>query len=399
MAPKPEFGTSSELKRVFLRELDAWKNGSNLGLDQLSRRCGVSPSYLAHIGRYGRIPSRPVLILLALNFGMTNPRELLQAAHLEDAWPFEGALRLAPMSDGRDSGFISVKLDMAQLVEAVRATIQLEHRPKAVPGVLEGRALRIGLNFNQGWLFEQLPDGSPNPERGIMPDLCRALSTTLHTPIEMIHVPFERYVEQLCRGEVDIFGPIMCGAHCPPSIPFSIPVNRLGLSVLMRRRHTVGLPLLDPPTTLQDLIIRGYAIAVLKNTRGHLFCRTVLKRSEDSLILCNSDEEALERIILKGISRPAHIMVTHSMLAAQQAVEHPDSLTALFSDPGGTLEMCETAFALRPDWSHALGAFNDALRAVLATGEFSRRLQWIIDGGSRGHLETISYEQLKSANG
>lgn len=399
MSPKPDFETSSELKRVFLRELEAWSGRTSLGISQLSRRCGVSPTYMAHIGRYGRIPSKPVLILLALNFGMEEPLELLRAARLEDGWPFDGALRLAPSPEVGSGGLISVKLDMAQLVEAVRTSIQHEARPRSVRDLLDGRALRIGLNFTQYWLFERLSDGTPNPGRGIVPDLCRGLSNVLHSPVETVPVPFDRYVELLCRGEIDIFGPMMCGAHCPSSIPFSLPTNRLGLSVLMRRRHTVGLPLLPAPGSAQELETGGYAIAVLKNTRGHLFCRTVLKRSEDTLILCNSDEEALERIILKGISRPAHIMVTHSMLAARQASENPESLLALFSSPGETLEMCDTAFALRPDWTHMLGAFNDALRAVLATGEYSRGLQSIIGAGSRGHLETIPYAQLRSANG
>ena len=89
MSQRTEFESSPDLKRLFLRELELWRRATHLGLADLSHRCGVSPSYLAHIGRYGRIPSKPVLILLALNFGLQNPRELFESAKLSDEWPFD----------------------------------------------------------------------------------------------------------------------------------------------------------------------------------------------------------------------------------------------------------------------------------------------------------------------
>jgi len=111
MAKNVDFETSTELKRLFSQELDAWCSKHRRGVDELSARCGVSRSYLAHIGRYGRIPSKPVLILLALNFEMTDPLALFRAARVNEPWPFDKATGISQAQSARD-GFLSIKLDM-----------------------------------------------------------------------------------------------------------------------------------------------------------------------------------------------------------------------------------------------------------------------------------------------
>lgn len=373
MAQRLEFETSHELKRVFVREMDTWQRSSRLGLRELSLRCGVSPSYLAHIGRYGRIPSKPVLILLALNFGMRDPGEIFRAAKLQDTWPFESSLGLAPLSTD-SPGFLSLKVNLEGLVDALKGALLPRSHPHSLQELLGGRPLRIGLNITQSWLFERRSDSSIDLHRGVLPTLCLKLANALKVSIETLPVAFDRYVERLFRGEIDLFGPLMLGANCPSQIRFSIPVNKLGLSALMRQRMTAGLPLLEPPQSLQDLVDRPYRFAVLKDSRAHLFALTVLGRSEDSLITCSSDEEGVERVLLKGISRAAHIFLSNSMLANSQAAQHPEDLLPLFTTPGMELEASDNGFALRPDWGDYVGSINNGLTSVLLEREMSEAL-------------------------
>ena len=390
MSQRTEFESSPDLKRLFLRELELWRRATHLGLADLSHRCGVSPSYLAHIGRYGRIPSKPVLILLALNFGLQNPRELFESAKLSDEWPFDAPQHLATR-EPEGSGFLSVKLDMAGFIEAIKGAIRTETRPRTLQVLLNSRPLRIGINLTQPWLFEKAEGGTIDHTRGLVPDLCRMLQTSLQCNIEMIPVTFDRYVDKLCRGEIDLFGPLMVTPHCPSNILFSVPVNRMGLSVLMRTRPTHSLAQLKLPASLDDLIREPYTIAVLRDSRAHLFCATRLKRAEEDIIVCNSDEEATDRVRLKGISRPAHLFLCNSMSAAHRAREYPGELSALFTEPGTVLDMCNNSFAVRPDWPEAVTIVNEALHFILGAGGVAKRIQALIDAGAQGLLEVVPY--------
>lgn len=124
MKPRSEFETSPELKALFLKELRAWSTRHNAGLKELAKRCGVSSSYLAHIGRYGRIPSKPILLLLVLNFEMREPEQLLRAAGVQESWPYQAGTLLVESSTQDEPGFLSVKLDMNGLVEALAGAIR-----------------------------------------------------------------------------------------------------------------------------------------------------------------------------------------------------------------------------------------------------------------------------------
>jgi transcriptional regulator with XRE-family HTH domain len=117
------FETSTELKTLFARELRAWRARHGLSMDELAQRCGVSRSYLAHVGRYGRVPGKPVLLLLALNFELPEPALLLKAAGAKEPWPFPATTRLAD-HDTTNSGFLSVKLDMNGFVDALKSAIK-----------------------------------------------------------------------------------------------------------------------------------------------------------------------------------------------------------------------------------------------------------------------------------
>lgn len=385
MATKPEFETSVELKRLFMRELDSWRKRTRLGLGELSQHCGVSPSYLAHVGRYGRIPSKPVLLLLALNFGMSRPQEILSAARVQEPWPFDSPLGLAPLEDP-SQGLLTVNLNMKGLVDAIVGALRSEHSPKSLLELLAGRPLRLGLNPLQHWLFAVPGDHS----RGLLPDLCAALGSTLQCNVETQLTQFDRYVEQLCCGEIDIFGPLLARPKCPAKILFTIATHKMGISVLRRLRVIPNLPVLDPPRHLDDLISRPYEIAVFKDSRAHLFALTALKRAESSVIVCSSEEEAVERLLLKGISRPAHLFLTSAMFAARAALEHPESVEALFVEQGTALEMADNSFAVRPDWGSVVSELNDGIRRAMEASNFSGRLQLLIDAGLQGRLEALS---------
>ena len=107
MAKRVSFETSKELKHVYNEQMERWRERERSGLEELAKRCGVSPAYLAHVGRYGRIPSRPVLVLLALNFNMPDPERLLAAAGVKEPWPYDEPVALLPRS-AADTGFLSL---------------------------------------------------------------------------------------------------------------------------------------------------------------------------------------------------------------------------------------------------------------------------------------------------
>src|SRR5262249_9800693 len=119
VAQKIAFEQSKELRRVFLEQFELWKKHRHGGMEDLAQRCGVSASYLSHVGRYGRIPSRPVLILLAFNFELSDPRVLFDAAGIKESWPYDSGSRIQSGS-AAEPGFLSLKLDMAGFTGAIR---------------------------------------------------------------------------------------------------------------------------------------------------------------------------------------------------------------------------------------------------------------------------------------
>jgi hypothetical protein len=371
---KAEFETSNELRRLFTQELENWCSRNRLGLDELSARCGVSRSYLAHVGRYGRIPSKPVLILLALNFQMKDPSTLLRAARLDEPWPFDSAMAISPIQASAD-GFLNIKLDMDGFVDAIKAVVREQFRPRSLTDLLNGRPLRLGLNLTQPWLFDTNSDGSIDPSRGLVPELCAYLETFLRCPIQATPVSFHRHVDKLCRGEIDLFGPMLAIPHAPSNILFSLPVNRIGISALMRLRETGGISKMDEPKTFEDLRNPDYRIAVIKDSRAHLIANTRLNRPDTALVICETIDEGLDRVLLKGVSRPAHIFICNSMNTYQLSQAHKKDLRPLFSERATMIDICDNSFAIRPDWPEALPSINQALSFIMNSGGFAKRSQ------------------------
>jgi hypothetical protein len=372
VAKKVDFETSTELRRLFSQELSNWCSKNRLGIEDLSARCGVSRSYLAHVGRYGRIPSKPVLILLALNFGMKDPGALFRAARLEEPWPFETPASIQA-NESTTQSFLSIKLDMDGFMDAIKNVVREQFKPRAFEDLLDGRPLRLGLNLTQPWLFESNADGSINQTRGLVPDLIAYLENSLRCQIQAVPVPFSRHVEKLKLGEIDLFGPMVAIPHAPSNILFSLPVNRIGISALMRQRETAGIAQLAAPATFDDLRNPQYRIAVIKDSRAHLIANTRLNRPDSTLVICDTIDEGIDRVLLKGVPRPAHIFICNSMVTFYQSREHPRDLLPLFDDKTTMIDICDNSFAIRPDWPEALPRINQALAFIMSSGGFAKR--------------------------
>lgn len=390
MGKQVDFETSSELKRLFNQELDSWCGRTRLGLEELSARCGVSRSYLAHIGRYGRIPSKPVLLLLALNFGMKDPIAFLRAARTQEPWPFDHPARIDAL-ESPASGFLSVKLDMDGLVGALKDAIKEQFKPRTLKDLIGDRPLRIGLNRTQPWLYETLPNGTTDFSRGLAPELVDLLTNSLRCPVVTFPVPFNRHVEKLRSGEIDIFGPMVATPQGPAKALFSLPVSRIGISAAWRLRHSAPLPELPVPQHFEELRNPAYQIAVLKDSRAQLIANTRLGRSDDTLILCETIEEGLDRVRLRGVSKPAHILICASMTTLMVMRDFPEDVKPLFHSRASLIDICDNAFAIRSDWPEAVAPINQALSFIMSSGGFAARAHELVQKNSGGMFEAHDY--------
>lgn len=388
MGKQVDFETSAELRRIFTKEFDAWRDRHRLGLEELSARCGVSSSYLAHVGRYGRIPSKPVLLLLALNFGMSNPTELLAAAQLSDPWPFEPDSQIS-RRERASEGFLSVRLDMAGFVEAIKTVVREESRPRTLNDLLQGRPLRVGLNLTQPWLFGANQRGEIDYTSGLLPQLCSLLENALRCKIVTSLVPFRGHIERLRRAEIDVFGPMLATPQNPSNILFSSPISRCGMSAVLRARDTHSLDHVTPPTRWEALRDPAYKLAVIRDSRAHLIANTKLNRSDDTLVICDTIDEGVDRVLMKGISHPAHIFICSSINACRAVASHPEDLKILFNAPETLLDVADNALAIRPDWPEAVPMINNALAFILGATGFSRQMLTIAQNYGPGLIQPI----------
>jgi ABC-type amino acid transport substrate-binding protein len=389
MAAKNKLGfeTSSRLKELFNQHFEVWRKKHSADLSDLAYKCGVSPAYLGHIRRYGRIPGRPVLILLAFNFKVSG-QKLFEAASIHDNFPYADGLEITKPSQEENSLF-SIKLNADALTDAIKAALRNEIKSRTAQELLGSRPLRIGLNYHMWWLF-----GSHNPPAnaehiGIFADVCRMLGTALQTEIELKHVPFSAYLDQMSKGQIDLFGPTMIAPNLPINVSFSNPLHSLGISALWRRKACPGLKNIQTPTSLDDLNNNDIKIAVTKNTLPHLVTNTRLNKNDTDLILCSSDEEGIERVTMKGLQRPAHIFITNSMTAYLTEKEHKTGLQLLFDSKETLIDLAETSFAIRPDWPEFAPQLNHALNFLLTRGGVSERLRKVFKGTTAEFVEFI----------
>ncbi len=368
---KFNFNTSSELKNYLSDPFDEWKRQHGGDLSELAHRCGVSNAYLAHVRRYGRIPSQPVTILLALNLKLDG-QKLFDLAGFSERFPFEPGLQIARPS-GADQGFFNFRFDMDGFGNTIRSIVRSELRQRSIRDVLGARPLRIGVNYHMFWMMGSRTPPISGKHTGPFVEIAEMLALALQKEVELINVPFSKYIDALSSGQIDMFGPTMIVPNLPEHILFSRPLFRLGASAVFRKREHPDLPKLPDPT-LEDLSDERYQIAVLKNSFLHLIANTRLKRSDATLVLCSSDEEAIERVTMRGVSRPAHVFLTNSMTALITARAHARDLSVHFVTRNSLIDLVEVGVAIRPDWPEIPVVINDAIRFLSERGVIAERL-------------------------
>lgn len=372
MPKKVEFDTSPELKVSFNLHFEQWRRKNGAGIDELARRCGVSPSYLAHVGRYGRVPGKPILILLALNFEIPEPQSLFDAARLDETFPYDRGLGIRRSEE--DQNFLSVKLDMNGLAQAIRGLVEKGTRSRSIEDLTQGRPLRIGLNQYQQIFFR--PGHEPG-RQGFFLEVCDMLAMSMRCRFEAFEVPYAEYPERLKNHEIDIFGPknIKPAANLAYT---SIPFCRMGMSALVRKRRAPNLEDLPAPETVSDLHRHPYQIAVLRNGRSHLYANVALGKKDSELVICDTLEEAIERATLVGIPRPVHLVLSNSPALILEKQRAPELVDVAFATPETVLEFSDDCFAVRSDWSELVSFLNHSIQYLIQSGALAERFnRWL----------------------
>jgi len=384
---QPPFQTSKEFKSLFNDLFEGWRRKHPGGMEELANRCGVSPAYLSQVRRYGRIPGKPVLILLGLHFDMGNPERLFRAASVEDTWPLEKDLTLSSRRD-REDGLFSIRLNSSALQEIIRDAVRSESRGKSLNDLLGSRKLRIGLNLTQKWMFStKFANGESNVPSGVFVDLCEMLAISIQRQVEFVPTKFVEYPDKLREGRIDMFGPVMAAPRGSLEVHYSTPMYRTAMGALYRLRPTAELEPLPLPESVDDVTSRPYKTAVLRNSLAHLIAAARFNRTNDQLIVCESEDEAIERLLLSGIARPAHIYVCSAPMARGFLERHPKKLKALFAERGGFLDLGQNSLAMRYDWGDVLPSVNESLQFLLERGGYRSRLEREVPKDIRGYLE------------
>lgn len=363
MSSQHNFQQSTELKRAFNDLSERWCRKNRLGLADLAERCGVSLQYLSHVGRYGRVPSKPILTLLALNLEAPEPSALFRMAGLQDPWPYEPevGLRKRPASE---SGLLSINLDMNGFASVIKEIVRAEVQPKRLDELLGGRPLRVGLNRGQFFLFS-------GKEEGFFPELARSLALSLNCELELIDVPHSEFHEKLAAGEIDCYGPVYRTAPRLAQAIFTKPICAVPAAGLGRVKKASSLEDLPPPKRLSDLRKKEYMIAVHRDSMAHHFAEAELGIPAERLLPCSLPDEALERIMLTKLPRPAHLMLTDMPFARRAQREHSSGLSILFEDEPDAARF-EDTIAVRSDWPSLLSMSDQALEFLRKGGALTR---------------------------
>jgi hypothetical protein len=383
-----QFKTSTNLKSLFNENFEKWDQNNNGGYEELGRRCGLTGSYISQIGRFGRIPSRSALILLAFNFELRDPSSIFKAADLIDSWPYKKYVHLSSQPKEGDS-FVSLKVDMEGLLNVVQTAIGNEIRPKTVKENLKGRPLRVGYNPFKSWLFKSLDRDVDGTFKGFFPEVCKMFEMSLQTKIEDSVIDYGDYSKLFQSGSLDLYGPIVVAPNLPTGVIFTNPLYRIGMSLVYRLRANKSLDELPQPKTPKDLLNPKYKIAVVKNSRAHLLCNTRYKRADKDLIICATVEEALDRTVLKGIFNPAHCFMVTSVDAKFFEQEYKRDVKALFVEKGNLLDLSEAGIAVRSDWPELVQALNESIAFLTTTGTLLHTLEDWRPKGMEDVLEGI----------
>lgn len=372
---------STELRRTFNELAERWCKKHRLGLPELAERCGVSSQYLSHIGRYGRIPSKPILTLLAFNLEVPDPETLFRMAGIRETWPYEQGVGLRPPSP-TDSGLLSVSLDMGGFASVIRDIVRAEVQPKRLEDLLGGRPLRAGMNRAQFFLFER--ENTKDPE-GVFPELMRAIALALNTTIEFVDVSHAHFHNKLESGAIDCYGPIYKTVTRLSRCLYSRSFCAVPAAVLRRTKRVSALIEVPEPKRFSDLRQAPYVIAVHNESMAHHFATTVLGIPEHRLIPCEHPDEALERVLLAKLPRPAHLMLTDLPFASWAMKEHAPAISIPLAKSGDEMPRFEDVIAVRPDWPPLLNAIDQALDFLRKNDAIKR----IADRGRQQHQDLI----------
>jgi hypothetical protein len=367
---RPSFDDSEELKFIFNRELNNWKEKTHATLEHLADLCGVTPSYLGLVGRYGRVPSRSVLILLALNFQMSSPKDLLRAAGVDAYWPYPEGSSIT-QTTAKDQRFLSLSLDMQGFSESIREIVRSELRPKRLSELLKGRAINFGVNINQAYLTESPGKGS----NSFTTSLVKVLSQNLQQSFTEIDSNHANAFEQLAEGKLDIFGPVHTTPRRLGLACYTTAFAKVQVAALWRKKAVGSLQELPKPKSWEDLKNHAYILSVFNKTSGHEFALTRLNTPPSNLLVADSPMEALERITMKSAGRAAHLIIVEAPIAEKIAKEHPDEVETLFIGPKNPHSF-EIAFAVRPDWAEIAHQLSETLNFLNKDGTMRELLQF-----------------------
>ena len=164
---------------------------------------------------------------------------------------------------------------------------------------------------------------------------------------------------------------------------------RVGVVAIWRMRADDGLAKLPVPKKFEDLKNHDYKIAVLQHALPNLIANGRLDRDDETLILCDSDDEAKDRLLLTGIREPAHIFICNAIMAEQIVRENPKALQLLFANQNNYIDYEQAAIAVRPDWSAMLPAINETMQFLMKSAGLQDKMIASFDKKSREYISMI----------
>jgi hypothetical protein len=196
---------------------------------------------------------------------------------------------------------------------------------------------------------------------GLFPELVRLLLVSLQCPYEIKAIDYRQALDKLPAGELDLYGPLYSTPKRLGKALYSDSFCHVNVGAVWRLKAVASIPNLPKPRNAEEFVGRGYDVAVLRDSATHDFAVTQLGLPESRLIVCDSPVETLERVTLKGIGRPAHLLLCDAPIALDLAKDHPTELEALFLDREKTLAAFENTIAVRPDWPQLQAFISDSL--------------------------------------
>ena len=215
------------------------------------------------------------------------------------------------------------------------------------------------------------------------------LALSLQCRVEFSFIEYGDYPDALDRHRIDLFGPCVSAPNLPANTAFTSPLYQIGMSALMRKHPTADLPSLPRPKSIREMIDGPYQLAVIRNSRAHLLANTRFKRTDSQLVICHSHEEAIDRVTLRGVVRPAHLFICNSVDARLWNAEHRNQMVPLFDTPEDLLDLAETGIAVRSDWPELVAAINDFTAFVERSGTLTELFHRWAPEGMEGLIEPI----------